>query len=197
MGRFPLNFSAIDDKAFPVYPVGTYTLRVIEARMETAKNSGELKETVTFEIVDGPNKSPEFAGKKIITSYSLQQQAGFRIKKLLGACGIPPERMADMDDQELVGNTIKATISVENYQGRQTNRVGNEEPLTGNGQAPAQSFPAPSGFAAPNANGGPAPGAPPAGFAPPQGGPPSGQWAPQWGAPGQAPAPPPAKPAGK
>lgn len=190
MARFPLNFAQIEDKSFPVYPPGTYVLRIAEARMETAKSSQELKETINFEIVNGPNGSPDHAGKKIFANYSLQSQAGFRMKRLLNACGVPPEQMADLDDQDLVGRTIKAQITVEPYQGKPTNRVGNEEPFAGNGAtaAAAPSFPSPQNFSAPPTGSVPAPGpGNTVGFVPP---PSSGQWAPAWNAAGGPPPPP-------
>ena len=213
MARFGVDFNKVDDKKFEALPPGNYTLKVSEARMETAKTSGELKETVVFEVVDGPNGSPQYAGRKVWTSYSLQASAAFRIKKLLTACGFPTDQLNEVDDQQLIGCVIRATLTVETYNGNQNNRVNNESPLTAPAAAagaavPAPSFPAPTGFAAPpgavpapSPMAMPTPPAPPAPQAP-------GTWAPQWGAPapagvpqqggfqGATPTPPPPKPVG-
>jgi hypothetical protein len=199
MARIPLDFSKIEDKGFDPYPPGEYTLRIIDVRQEVAKASGELKLTVNFELLDGPNGSPEYAGKKLFSSYSLQQKAGFRIAKLIAACGVPKEQMADFDDSQFLGRVIRATISNEMYQGKNYNRVGNEQPATQGGPPTAGGYaaPPPTGFAPP----------PQAGFAaPPNGGQQGQGWNPNvgWpGAPGTAPgfggpspAAPPAKPVG-
>lgn len=195
MARFQLDFNKVEERSFPIYPPGGYVLRVADIKQEAAKSSGELKLTVRYEIVSGPNGGPEFAGKTVIASYSLQQQAAFRLVKFLGACGIPPEQMGGVDDQQLVGIQLMATLSVENYQGRQLNRVGDEQMLQQHGApaaAPQFQAPAPQGFAAP-APYVPAPQppmpqqAPPQGFAPAlQGHTPPPGYAP---APGYAPPP--------
>jgi hypothetical protein len=203
MARLPVNLRDVDVLAFPIYPPGLYTLRVDETRQEAARSSGELKLTATFEILDGPNGSPEFAGKKILTSYSLQPQALFRLKKLIIACGISDEQIPTdgLDDQMLVGCVIQAQVAVEKYQGKDVNRVTNEAPSSGNavgiptGVAPAPMAPAPTGFVAPT-NG-------PQATQPPVPVPPGWTWDPVKGtfAPAVAgpvaPAPPPAKPAPK
>jgi hypothetical protein len=196
MARIPLDFSKIEEKGFDPYPPGEYSLRIVDVRQEVAKASGELKLTVNFELLDGPNGSPEYAGKKLFSSYSLQQKAGFRIAKLIAACGCPKEQMANFDDSMFIGRVIRATISNEMYQGKTYNRVGNEQPHTGAGAPTAGGYP--GGTAAPA----------PAGFTPPpNGGPPAAGWNPNVGWPGPvgtapgfggpSPAAPPAKPFGK
>jgi len=203
MPRFPVDFSKIEDRQFPVYPPGRYILRIVGARQEAARSSGELKETVEFEIVTGPGVSQEFSGKKIIASYSLQQQAGFRIARLLNACRIPKEQWNVVEDEHLIGCMVSASLSVEDYQGKNVNRVGSEDAVEGNGASAAAKpgafvAPQPAGFGHPA---GYAPGYPPGayppgylpGFAPP---PVAGLGA-YPGVPGpMAPAPPPAKPFG-
>jgi hypothetical protein len=154
MSKLPVNLREIDVMSFPVYPPGKYTLRIDETRQEAAKSSGELKLTVSFEIVDGPNGSNEFAGKKLLSSYSLQQQALFRLKKLVIACGISDDQLpADgLDDQLLIGCQITSQIQTEKYQGRDVNRVTGEEPASGPAiPVTVTPAPAPAGFAAPPA----------------------------------------------
>lgn len=153
MARIPLDFSKIQDNSFPVYSPGKYTLLVKEVRQEAAKSSGELKLSVQFEIVDGPNGSTEYAGKKLFSSYSLQEKAAFRVRKLAVACGMAKEEIdAGIDDDLLVGRQITADLAVEKYQGKDLNRVQNEAPVGSVGGAttvPGGFAPAPSGFKAP------------------------------------------------
>jgi len=185
MARFQLDFNKVEERSFPVYPPGSYVLRVSDVKQEAAKSSGELKLTVRYEIVSGPNGGPEFAGKTVLASYSLQQQAAFRLVKFLGACGIPHDQMANVDDQQLVGVQLLATLSVENYQGKQLNRVGDEQVYQAHPQAAAapQGYaPAPQGFAPPPAGFAPPSAPAPQGFAPPPGYPvaPQGYTPPQY-----------------
>lgn len=172
MSRIPIDLSKVADSSFPVFPPGVYDLSIKDCRQEAAKSSGELKLSVQFEIVAGPNGSAEFAGKKMFSSYSLGEKAAWRVKKLCVAAGMSKEEIdAGVDDELLVGRTIRADVAVEKYNGRDTNRVGNETPIVaasadGSGVAP--------GFSVPTNNSLPA----------------------GWSLPGQSPAPPPAKPVG-
>jgi len=107
---------------------------------------------VEFEIVDGPSGGTEFTGKKLFGNYSLQQKAGFRVKRLLAACGIPEAEMNDFDDEALLGREIMVTVSTEKYNQKDQNRVGNEDPVDGTVVAPATAGgfpPPPSGFTVP------------------------------------------------
>src|SRR3954467_5012971 len=99
MARIALDFRAIEDKAFPTYPNGRYKVRINKVRQDVSKSSSELVLKVEFEIVDGPSGGNEFTGKKLFGNYSLQQRAGFRVKRLLAACGIPESEMNDFDDE--------------------------------------------------------------------------------------------------
>lgn len=167
MARIPLDFNSIEDKAFPAYPVGKYKVCVKAIRQEPSKASGELMLKVELEIVDGPAGSPEFAGKKLFANYSLQPHAAFRAKRFISSAGIPAERMNDFDDEELVGRELFVGVTVEKYNGKDQNRVGNEEPVTADGATapvtPGTFAPPPSGFGAPVGSWGtpPGPGAPP------------------------------------
>ncbi len=153
MARIPLDFSKIQDNSFPVYAPGKYTLLVKEVRQEAAKSSGELKLSVQFEIVDGPNGSNEYAGKKLFSSYSLQEKAAFRVRKLAVACGMSKEEIdAGIDDDLLIGRQVSADLAVEKYQGKDLNRVQNESPVgaaSAGAVVPGSFAPAPSGFKAP------------------------------------------------
>jgi hypothetical protein len=175
MSRIPINLAAVQENTFPVFPPGSYTLLVKEVRQEAAKSSGELKLSVQFEIVDGPNGGTEFAGKKLFSSYSLSEKAAWRVKKLCVAAGMTNEQINDgVDDELLLGCQIRADIAVEKYNNRDVNRVGNESPLS---NTPSVGGP---GVAPLNGTTIPAVSAIPAG----------------WGTPGSMPAPPPAKPVG-
>lgn len=172
MSRIPIDLSKVADSAFPTFPPGVYDLLIKDCRQEAARSSGELKLSVQFEIVAGPNGSMEFAGKKMFASYSLKPEAGWRVKKLCAASGMSKEEIdAGVDDELLVGRTIRADVAVEQWQGRNVNRVGNETAIaatsdTSGGVAP--------GFSVPTNNSIPA----------------------GWSMPGQTTAPPPAKPVG-
>lgn len=180
MARIPLDFNTINDLGFPALPIGKYRVKVATVRQEPSKSSGELVLKVEFEIMDGPNGSSEFVGKKLFGNYSLQTKAAFRAKRFIAAAGIPAERMNEFDDEELVGRELFVSVSVEKYNGKDQNRVNSEDPVT-DGAATAPVTP---GTFAP----------PPAGF----GAPAAGAWQnpPTWGnAPAAgAPMPPPAKP---
>jgi hypothetical protein len=166
-------------------------LKIAEARQEASKASNELKEVVMFEILDGPNGSPEFAGKKVLQSYSLQQQAGFRMVRLMAACGIPKEQMGNVDDEQLIGSVLKATLAIETWQGEQRNRVQNEEPATANGTPQQHAAPAPAAFVPP-----PQPPVLQAAPQQPSTTMPAGSWAPPWQGGGFAAPPPPPRPVG-
>lgn len=167
MARIPLDFNTVEDKAFPAYPVGKYRVRVATERQEASKSSGELVLKVEFEIVDGPNGSTEFAGKKLFGNYSLQAQAAFRVKRFLAAVGVPAEQMNDFDTADLVGRELFVQVSVEKYNGKDQNRTGSEESVSEAAATapvtPGTFAPPPTGFGAPVSGWGtpPAPGAPP------------------------------------
>lgn len=172
MSRIPIDLSKVADSSFPTFPPGVYDLLIKDCRQEAAKSSGELKLSVQFEITAGPNGSAEFAGKKMFSSYSLGEKAAWRVKKLCVAAGMSKEEIdAGVDDELLVGRVIRADVAVEQYNGRNVNRVGNETAI--NATADASSGVAP-GFSVPSNNSIPA----------------------GWSVPGATTAPPPAKPVG-
>lgn len=158
MARIALDFSKVESSNFPVFPTGSYTLLIKEARQEAAKSSGELKLSVQFEIVDGPNGSPEFAGKKVFSSYSLKPAAAFRVKKLCVAAGMSNEEIdAGVDDELLISRQIRADLAVEKYNNRDVNRVQNEAPSSAspsaNGVNGSSFAPLPEGFSVPSLSG--------------------------------------------
>jgi hypothetical protein len=174
MSRIPINLAAVPESQFPVFPPGTYDLLIKDCRQEAARSSGELKLSVQFEIIAGPNGSPENAGKKVFSSYSLSEKAAWRVKKLCVAAGMSLDEInAGVDDELLVGRTIRSDLAVEKYNGRDVNRVGNETPIAA-ASASTNGGGVPSGFSMPSVS------AVPAG----------------WNTPGSMPAPPPAKPVG-
>lgn len=127
MANIPLSFETLEVREFPVYPAGRYTLKIVESRQETSKK-GEPKLTLSFEILDGPDGQTTHAHKRLINSISLQPRSEvlWRFKRFVTACGL--EWKSPMDDQAFVGIILSADIIINQWEGRDTNRVQNEQP---------------------------------------------------------------------
>lgn len=127
MAQIPLPFDTIEIREYPVYPPGRYTLKIVESRQDTSRK-GEPKLTLTFELLDGPDGQTTHAGKRLIQSISLQPRSEvlWRFKRFTLACGV--EWKAPMDDQQFIGIVLTADIIVTQWEGRDQNRVQNEQP---------------------------------------------------------------------
>lgn len=127
MAQIPIPFEQIELREYPVYPPGRYTLKVVESRQETSKR-GEPKLTLNFEILDGPDGQTAHAGKRLINSISLQARGDvlWRFKRFCTACGV--DWKSGMDDTQFVGVILSADVVITQWEGRDQNRVQNEQP---------------------------------------------------------------------
>lgn len=148
MALLPINFHSVQAASdFPVYPPGVFTLKVTSVTQETAKSSGEPKLSVRLEIIDGPDGDTQYAGETMFRSYSLQQKAERFLKRFLDACGITAESVGpegELDDQALVGAEFRATVTVRQYNGRDTNDIGGETAVDTGGNGHTEAAPAPA-----------------------------------------------------
>jgi len=114
---------------FEVYPAGIYSFEIMEVEQGASKKGNPQLKVVT-EIIDGPH-----AGKKFTTWYSLLPQALFRLNMLIEASRVPHNVVGEdekgnpqieFDENDLVGLRFTAELTVEKYEGKDQNRIGNE-----------------------------------------------------------------------
>lgn len=143
-------------------PDGTYNFRIEEVKQGQA-SSGTASFGCVCEVASGPA-----TGKRSTFWFYLTPKSGWRTRELLDATGTPyvaDEKtengdVLDFDTDDLIGRTFDAMIKIEEYEGKQSNKIVKFVGLT---KAPAK---------AATSNGGPPPQVTRAAAAPPKGAPP-------------------------
>lgn len=162
MPHIPVNLQNVAPiGSFTVFPPGTYTLRVKDCRQEIARSSGDPKLLVIYEIIDGPDGSPEHRGGTFPRSYSLKPTALGFLKRLLLAIGITDQVLAQaggaLSDEMIKGQVLRGRVFVRNNQGKDSNDL---EEYVPDGTVRAANAPTGAPVGAPTAWPGNAPGFP-------------------------------------
>jgi len=100
------------DQACPL-PNGRYVLQIhkIAQSAPESGSSSDLYLRVTYRVLAGPCGSHERAGRLFTARYALNQASGWRVRRLLEACMIPPNEMPTVDTDQLVGKIILAVVA--------------------------------------------------------------------------------------
>lgn len=124
MGR--LSYSAGDKEVtdgFQLIPKGTYDLKVVEATLGESK-AGLPQATVNFVVVNS-----EYADRPIkfyrVTFIPDDQKGAWIAKAFLKALGQPYKGKVDVDTDVWIGKIVTADVGIEEYEGKEYNRVGN------------------------------------------------------------------------
>lgn len=143
-------------------PSGDYDVQIDKVESGTSKSSGAPQLILTGHVTDGPQ-----ATKSVTIFYSQKENSIWKIQSLLDAAEVNYEaaELEDKDEKgnhkielefdtdDLVGCTVRYTVSTRDYQGKQQNDFNKERSPKG---TPAASK-APAGRTAPAAAAGAAP----------------------------------------
>ena len=111
-----LDFSGV--KSFEAVPAGSYHVQVTSFTEETSKTSGNPMLKLELTIQTG-----EFTGQKVFTNLSLQPQALWKLKSFLDAVGMETEGAVDIDTNAVLGRELSVSVTVEEYEGKNNNKV--------------------------------------------------------------------------
>jgi hypothetical protein len=93
---------------------GMYELDITKVE-EKQSQSGKDMILVTFKHQE--------TGTAIWENYVLQENCLWKLKELLDAVGIDTQGTVDLDFEELVGQTVNAKVTQEEYNGQMKNRI--------------------------------------------------------------------------
>lgn len=151
----------VDSNTFPVHPEGVYRIKISEC--EAKEFNGKAKLVVTAEIITGPGKSVELAGKRATQFYDQGPASWWKTGPFLEACGIEVSRDeegagADFDTDDIIGSELIVQLKIKEYDGQQSNEWKNPQsaPKAAAAPAPAKTAAAPAAKAAAPAGGKPA-----------------------------------------
>jgi Protein of unknown function (DUF669) len=101
---------------------GTYKLRVIDATEDTSKSGNDIVKLKLRVIKEDGAKGPALFDYLV-----LSEAACWKIDQFLAACGEHPGEgiQADLDTKKMIGWECEAELSVENYEGKKSNKVTN------------------------------------------------------------------------
>jgi len=110
-------------KTLEALPKAIYRARLSEFEFGETDNGPKID--MTFEVTDD---HPDFQGRKLFRSHSLQPQALWASKQTFIALGADPEVFAgevDLEDllPDLVGNEVDLVVNVRKYEGEDRNEV--------------------------------------------------------------------------
>lgn len=111
--------SRIETSEFHVEP-GDYRLRVLEASEDTSKSGNDLIKLKFRVIKDDGTDGP------IIYDYLVFTDSSFwKINHFLKSCGQHPgeNEQVDLDPDEMIDWICEATLKLEEYDGKKTNKV--------------------------------------------------------------------------
>lgn len=108
------NFENVEERSFSPLPEGTYTLQLVKADY-TKPDDPEKKSFINteYDVVEG-----EHANKKVWDRIYTNEKSMWRVKQWLEAltnAPVPPTMNVDL--KELIGLTVRATITHRTYTG--------------------------------------------------------------------------------
>lgn len=129
MTKNTINFDDIPTTEFEILPEDRYILEVVEATLTDSK-AGNKKIATQFAIVQNENES--FNNRRVWTDFSLVQKAWFNIKNYFDAAGVSIDgeevKFEDLPEM-LKGSQVSAFISIDTYNGKQSNKVAEWKPV--------------------------------------------------------------------
>ena len=112
-----------------VLPEADYILLIDKSEQRKAKTEAGHP-TLHLEYLVDPDTHPEFAGVRLFSDMSLQEQSWFRVVEILAAATgelVPLNEEGDFEFEpdDLVGSKVAAVVTVDDsYDGVPRNRVG-------------------------------------------------------------------------
>lgn len=110
-----INIDFSNVKSIEPLEEGTYLATITKAEETTAKSSGNPMIKVEYEV-EGTNN-------KLFDNFVLTDNALWKLKELFGALGYEDEQIVDFDINELIGQQVQLSVIVEEYEGKDVNRV--------------------------------------------------------------------------
>lgn len=113
-----LDFTDVKD-GFEAIPAGEYPVKVVEC--EKKMNKAQTGEYLNFayEVCDGGDQE----GARVYDICSLTPKALWKLKATLKALGFDVTGVVDFDVADTIGLECIAVVTVEQYEGRNVNRV--------------------------------------------------------------------------
>jgi len=126
MGRATFNAGEGEPTSgFPLLPPGEYDLKITEAQMGTSKKSGFPQAMVNFVVVNGLEHEGKPLKFHYVTFIPDGQKGNGMAKTFLKALGQPYKGAEVVVDSDAwIGKVIHADVGVENYEGKQKNKLG-------------------------------------------------------------------------
>lgn len=115
-----INFENVASRE-PLEP-GKYQLRIAECS-EAVSSTGNPMIKLVYDVIANDEGEAIPGGRKLWDNMSLQEQALFRLKDLLDACGYDTSGSLDFEPEDLIGCEILAQVVQEEYNGNTKNRV--------------------------------------------------------------------------
>lgn len=112
-----------DGNEFPILPAGTYDFEIVNLERSTYAGSDKLPACkmaiVTFRVKTDDGKSAQ-----VFERYYLCKKMEGMISSLMKACGLKKKgEKTPMKWNELVGSTGRCKLKVEEYNGKEQNRI--------------------------------------------------------------------------
>lgn len=115
-----LDFSSVPSR--DPLEEGMYLLQISEASEKTS-STGNPMIAITYDVIATHEGEAVEGNRKLWDNYSLQAQALFKLKELLGALGIDTSAVVDLEVSDLIGQQVLAKVVQETYNGELRNRV--------------------------------------------------------------------------
>lgn len=129
-GSMTVDLSNVEDDGWDVLPRGVYNVIVDDAEFKISQTGGNPMISLTLQVEDG-----EYADRKLFTHVVFSPKAMGMAKRAIARLGLShllegPFNPEDIVD-DFIGARAKARVTVEKYEGEDTNRVKSLLPAGG------------------------------------------------------------------
>lgn len=111
-----------DVESFGLIPKGKYPAKVVKAEINTNSN-GNDQLVITFQITKG-----ELKGKKITNFFVLVDQARFKLKEFMEACGMKADGKVMIDSDKFIGKVCDISVYIDDYNDQERSRISGYMP---------------------------------------------------------------------
>lgn len=111
-----------DVESFGLIPKGKYPAKVVKAEINTNSN-GNDQLVITFQITKG-----ELKGKKITNFFVLVDQARFKLKEFMEACGMKADGKVMIDSDKFIGKMCDISVYIDDYNDQERSRISGYMP---------------------------------------------------------------------
>lgn len=121
-GSLTVDLTDVEDGGFDVIPKGVYNTIVDDAEFKVSQAGGNPMISLTLEVEDG-----EYAGRKLFTHVVFSPKAMSMAKRTIKRLGLNTLLEGPFNPEDVVDDFIgargRARVTVEKYEGEDTNRV--------------------------------------------------------------------------